>query len=43
MEIYQQHGDTEEVRAGLGHRRLETAPVHVRIRPRQLKQEGILR
>ncbi len=38
MEIYEQHGDPEEVRAMLGHKRLETTQVYMRIRPRQLKQ-----
>ena len=34
MEIYEQHGDPEEVRAMLGHKRLETTQVHMRIRQR---------
>ena len=38
MKIYEQHGDPEEVRAMLGHKRLETTQVYMRIRPRQLKQ-----
>ena len=38
MEIYEQHGDPEEVRAMLGHKRLETTQIYMRIRPRQLKQ-----
>jgi hypothetical protein len=38
MEIYEQHRDPEEVRAMLGHKRLETTQVYMRIRPRHLKQ-----
>jgi site-specific recombinase XerC len=36
--LFEQHGDPEEVRAMLGHKRLETTQVYMRIRPRQLKQ-----
>lgn len=37
MEVYEQHHDLEEVRALLGHARLETTQVYARIRPPQLK------
>jgi len=36
--LFEQHGDLEKVRAMLGHKRLETTQVYMRIRPRQLKQ-----
>jgi site-specific recombinase XerD len=38
MEVYEQHHDLEEVRALLGHARLDTTQVYARIRPPQLKQ-----
>jgi site-specific recombinase XerD len=38
LEIYEQHRDPEEVRATLGHKRLETTQVYMRIRPQRLKQ-----
>jgi site-specific recombinase XerD len=37
MEMYEQHHDLEQVRALLGHVRLETTQVYARIRPAQLK------
>jgi integrase/recombinase XerD len=38
MEVYEQHHDLEEVRALLGHARLDTTQVYARIRSPQLKQ-----
>lgn len=38
MEVYEQHHDLEQVRALLGHARLETTQVYARIQPRQLKE-----
>ena len=37
MEIYEQHHDLEEVRALLGHARIETTQIYARIRPPHLK------
>jgi integrase/recombinase XerC len=37
MEVYGQHHDLEQVRALLGHVRLETTQVYAHIRPQQLK------
>src|SRR5262249_15268906 len=37
MEIYEQHHDLEEVRALLGHVRIETTQLYARIRPPHLK------
>ena len=37
MEVYEQHHDLEEVRALLGHVRIETTQCYARIRPPQLK------
>ena len=37
MEIYSQHHDLEQVRALLGHVRIETTQVYARIQPQQLK------
>lgn len=37
MEVYEQHHDLEEVRALLGHARIETTQMYARIRPPQLK------
>jgi integrase/recombinase XerC len=37
MEVYEQHHDLEEVRALLGHARIETTQCYARIRPPQLK------
>jgi integrase/recombinase XerC len=38
MEVYEQHHDLEEVRALLGHARIDTTQIYARIRPPQLKQ-----
>jgi integrase/recombinase XerC len=38
MEVYEQHHDLEEVRALLGHARIETTQLYARIRPPHLKQ-----
>jgi integrase/recombinase XerC len=38
MEVYEQHHDLEQVRALLGHVRLETTQVYARIQPRHLKE-----
>jgi len=37
MEIYEQHHDLEEVRALLGHVRIETTQIYARIRPSPFK------
>jgi site-specific recombinase XerD len=37
MEVYEQHHDLEEVRALLGHARIDTTQVYARIRPPHLK------
>jgi len=37
MEVYEQHHDLEEVRALLGHARIETTQLYARIRPPHLK------
>jgi len=37
MEVYEQHHDLEEVRALLGHTRLETTQLYAQIRPAALK------
>jgi integrase/recombinase XerC len=38
MEVYEQHGDLEQVRGLLGHSRLETTQLYAQIRPAALKQ-----
>ena len=38
MKVLEEHGNLEEVRALLGHTRLETTQVYTTIRPPQLKQ-----
>ena len=38
MEVYGQHHDLEQVRALLGHTRLETTQVYARIQPKELKE-----
>ena len=38
MEVYEQHGDLEQVRGLLGHARIDTTQVYAQIRPAQLKQ-----
>ena len=38
MEVLEQHHDLEEVRALLGHSRIDTTQVYASIRPRQLKR-----
>ena len=38
MEVLEQHHDLEQVRALLGHARIDTTQVYARIRPPQLKQ-----
>jgi site-specific recombinase XerD len=38
MEVYEQHRDLEQVRGLLGHSRMDTTQVYVRIRPAPLKQ-----
>ena len=38
MEVYEQHHDLEQVRAVLGHARIDTTQIYARIRPPQLKQ-----
>ena len=38
MEVYGQHHDLEQVRAVLGHARIDTTQMYARIRPPQLKQ-----
>ncbi len=38
MEVYEEHGDLEPVRALLGHARIDTTQVYAGIRPAQLKQ-----
>jgi integrase/recombinase XerC len=38
MEVYSQHRDLEQVRALLGHTRIETTQVYAQIQPAQLKQ-----
>jgi site-specific recombinase XerD len=37
-EVYNQHHDLEQVRALLGHTRIETTQVYAQIQPAQLKQ-----
>jgi hypothetical protein len=37
MEVYGQHHDLEQVRALLGHSRIETTQVYARIQPAELK------
>jgi site-specific recombinase XerD len=37
MEVYEQHHDLEQVRALLGHVRLEMPQIYARIQPQQLK------
>jgi integrase/recombinase XerC len=36
MEMYEQHGDLEQVRGLLGHSRIDTTQVYAQIRPEQL-------
>ena len=38
MEVYEQHGDIEQVRGLLGHARIDTTQIYAQIRPAQLKQ-----
>jgi site-specific recombinase XerD len=38
MEVYEQHGDLEQVRGLLGHARIETTQPYAQIRPAALKQ-----
>jgi hypothetical protein len=38
MEVYEHHGDLEQVRELLGHKRIETTQVYAQIRPEQLKR-----
>lgn len=38
MEVYGHHHDLEQVRALLGHVRIETTQVYAQIQPRELKQ-----
>ena len=38
MEVYSEHRDLEQVRALLGHVRIETTQVYAQIQPAQLKQ-----
>jgi len=38
MEVLEQHHDLEEVRALLGHARIDTTQVYTSIRPPQLKR-----
>ena len=38
VEVYEEHHDLEEVRALLGHARLETTQLYAQIRPATLKQ-----
>jgi len=38
MEVYEQHGDLEQVRGLLGHTRIETTQLDAQIRPAALKQ-----
>jgi site-specific recombinase XerD len=38
MEVYEQHGDREQVRGLLGHTRIETTQLYAQIRPAALKQ-----
>lgn len=38
MEVLEQHHDLEEVRALLGHSRIDTTQVYASIRPPQLKR-----
>ncbi len=38
MEVLEQHHDLEEVRALLGHARIDTTQVYANIRPKQLKR-----
>jgi hypothetical protein len=38
MEVYEQHPDLEQVRALLGHTRIETTQLYAQIRPAALKQ-----
>lgn len=38
MEVYTEHRDLEQVRALLGHTRIETTQVYAQIQPAQLKQ-----
>ena len=38
MEVYEQHGDLEQVRGLLGHARIDTTQVYAQVRPARLKQ-----
>jgi hypothetical protein len=38
MEVYEQHGDLEQVRGLLGHTRIETTQLYAKNRPAALKQ-----
>ncbi len=40
MEVYGQYHDLEQVRALLGHARLQTTQVYARIQPKELKGVG---
>ena len=37
-EVYEQHGDLEQVRGLLGHARIDTTQVYAQVRPARLKQ-----
>src|SRR5262252_10160141 len=37
MEVYEQHGDLEQVRGLLGHARIDTTQVYAQVRPARLK------
>jgi site-specific recombinase XerD len=38
MEVYEQHGDLEQVRGLLGHARIETTQLYIQMRPAPLKR-----
>ncbi len=38
MEVYEQHGDLEQVRGLLGHAHIDTTQVYAQVRPARLKQ-----
>jgi Phage integrase family len=43
MEVLEQHHDLEQVRALLGHTRIDTTQIYATIRPAQLKRSRVLR
>ena len=43
MEVLEQHHDLEQVRALLGHTRIDTTQIYATIRSAQLKRGGVLR